>query len=241
MEGVRTDYGSVVDAYLAYKEDNELAEWRLGHEPFLAMLGSVEGKRILDFGCGPANFSSLLSERGARVIGVDANLGTIEAARHHDSKGQYHHYRGLLADLLVGETIDIVIATFSFCVVPDRELRYILRDMRQLLGQNKLRTKRLMILEPNQQKAHGIDYGQLHYHLKEGVKSGDYVHVTLGRGENAVELYDDIYRTHADYQQLLEEAGFAIDLMVEPVPELSWGPEWDLERTHPPFLIISAT
>ena len=232
---MKTNYGSIVDAYQSYKNNPELAEWKLGHVPLLAILGSVAGETILDFGCGPANFSVVLSELGATVIGFDADPAVIEQARQHDPRGDYRVNRGLLAEELAGVEIDTIIATFSFCLIPDRELRYILRDMRTLLKPGG----RLLILEPNQLGS-GIQYANLHYHYKEGVKSGDYVHVTLGSGESSIELYDDIFRTHKDYQELLENAGFSIVRMVEPRPGPSRKGKRKLEDEYPPFLLIDA-
>lgn len=233
---MKTNYGLIVDAYEVYKNDLGNAEYQLGHRPILVEIGSAAGLRILDFGCGPANFSRELSERGGQVTGVDIDPTVIERARQVDPKGDYRVYRGLLAHDLAWVEFDAVIATFSFCVVPDRELRYILEDMRALLRPGG----RLLIVEPNQERAHGVRYAQLHYHHRDGVRSGDLVEVTLGSGDRAVRLTDDIYRTHADYRQLLEEAGFTIERWEEPVPGSDWGDEWSLERQIPPFLLIVA-
>lgn len=233
---MRTDYGSIVNAYTAYKNNPELAEWRLGHEPLLQELGRLEGVTIVDIGCGPANFSFMLSEQGARIIGFDADPTVIEQARLRDPKGDYRINRGLIAQELAGQEIGVVVATFSFCLIPDRELRYILRDLRQLLKSGG----QLLVLEPNLEKAIGVQYANLHYHRKEGVRSGDLVHVTIGSGDNAMLLTDDIYRTHGDYRQLLEEAGFTIEKMEEPRPDVDWGDEWEMERQYPPFLLITA-
>jgi SAM-dependent methyltransferase len=231
----KTNYGNLVNAFASYKSNPELAEWRLGHAPLLLELGAVTDLTILDFGCGPANFSSVLTERGAKIVGFDIDKRVIEQARLADPSGDYRVYRGLLADELKGKAVDLIIATFSFCLVPDRELRYILRDMRTLLKSGG----KLVVLEPNQERAHGIQYANLHYHRKEGVQSGDYVEVTLGAGENAILLTDDIYRTHADYRQLFEEAGFVIEKMMEPRPDATWGEQWEMELKYPPFLLIT--
>lgn len=233
---MKTNYGSIVEAYWSYSINTELSEWKLGRLQFLTALGSVAGQTILDFGCGPANFSSELGKQGATVIGLDADPVVIERARKNDPNGDYRVNRGLLAQELAGVVINTIVATFSFCVVPDRELRYYLRDMRQFLKPGG----RLLILEPNLEKGLGIKYADLHYHDKENVRSGDLVSVTLGEGESACELYDDIYRTHADYRQLLEEAGFTVEQMEEPRPGNDWGDEWEMERQYPPFLLITA-
>lgn len=233
---MKTDYGSMVNTYVNYKSNTNLAEWRLGHHPVIEELGHFTGQIVLDFGCGPANFSSVLSQQGFRIIGVDRDEKVIEEAQISDALGDYRVYRGLLANELAGQKIGAIIATFSFCLIPDTELRYILGDMRKLLEPRG----RLIVLEPNQEKAHGIQYANLHYHRKGGVRSGDLVEVTLGTGENTISLTDDIYRTHADYRHLLEEAGFTIEKMAEPRPGDDWGDEWKMEQQFPPFLLITA-
>lgn len=216
----------------------EGSQLRLGRMPAHAALGCLQGKTVLDFGCGPATNSQRLVAAGARVIGLDVDPLVIEKARQVDPQGDYRVWRGLLAKELRGSVnINCILMSFSFCVIPDREIRYILPDMREILP----RDGKLVIIEPNQEKAHGVQYPSLHYHRKEGVKTGDFVHVTLGSGKDAILLTDDIYRRHDDYCKLLEEAGFHIELMQEPVPDRNWGEGWELLQKYPPFVLIVAS
>src|SRR5215472_6887691 len=46
-------------------------------------IGSVDGKRILDVGCGTGRFTPRLHEAGADVVGIDASETMLEAARNH--------------------------------------------------------------------------------------------------------------------------------------------------------------
>ncbi len=236
---MKTNYGEVVYRYLHYTSDDNTTdiELRLGRTPALAALGCLEGKTVLDFGCGPAVNSRGLRTAGARIIGFDADPLVIEKAREKDPEGDYRVYRGLLAQELGGIHIDHILMSFSFCVIPDREVRYILRDIRKILGENG----KFVIIEPNQEKAHGIQYRSLHYHHKSGVKTGDFVNVTLGSGKNAILLTDDIYRRHDDYRQLIQEAGFKVELVQEPVPAGDWDEGWKLLREYPPFVLFVAT
>ena len=48
----------------------------------LSLLPDVEGKRVLDAGCGPGVYSELLIEQGAEVIAVDVSPAMVEQARH---------------------------------------------------------------------------------------------------------------------------------------------------------------
>lgn len=86
--------------------------WQLP-ESDLDVLGDVAGKDVLELGCGAAQWSILLAQRGARVVGLD------------NSEQQLEHARRALADAgvelplvhasaesvpLAGESFDVVFA-----------------------------------------------------------------------------------------------------------------------------------
>jgi SAM-dependent methyltransferase len=54
--------------------------WQLPEDE-LRILGDVDGKDILELGCGAAHWSILLAQRGARPVGLDNSLRQIEYAR----------------------------------------------------------------------------------------------------------------------------------------------------------------
>ena len=57
---------------------------RMYHKKFLALYGDrVQGKKILDVGCGSGEFLAELAKRGALVWGIDFDRSAIEAARLH--------------------------------------------------------------------------------------------------------------------------------------------------------------
>jgi len=47
------------------------------------MAGDLSGARLLDIGCGDGAYAVLAAKRGARVVGVDASDGMLEAAREN--------------------------------------------------------------------------------------------------------------------------------------------------------------
>lgn len=51
-------------------------------------LGGLEGKEILDVGCGGGIFTEALAQRGARLTGIDASADAIAAAKAHAAEGK---------------------------------------------------------------------------------------------------------------------------------------------------------
>lgn len=231
------NYGTFVESYEAYTEKPGGMEYEIGRKPALKALGNISGGRILNFGCGPGINSNELSAMGAAVIGIDISEEELKVARKRDPNSIYLHYDGIhLAEAVGHQQVSGILASFSVCTITDEALKPLLRDMRQLLAKGG----KLVIVEPNLEKALGTQYHDLHYHAQAGVKSGDHVHVTLGVGKGAVELYHDIYRTHADYQRLLEEAGFTVTKIQQPRPQ-GWNlVKWWRAVLVPPFVVIVA-
>jgi SAM-dependent methyltransferase len=62
---------------------SEDIEWGMfsGPESEIGALGDVDGKDVVELGCGTAYFSAWLAKRGARVTGVDVTPAQLETAR----------------------------------------------------------------------------------------------------------------------------------------------------------------
>lgn len=86
--------------------DRESAEYQRQHSEFLTenalawgiwrvpesrldLLGDVDGKLVLEYGCGGAQFSTALAQQGANVVGLDISANQLRhAQRHAAEQGQ---------------------------------------------------------------------------------------------------------------------------------------------------------
>jgi 2-polyprenyl-3-methyl-5-hydroxy-6-metoxy-1,4-benzoquinol methylase len=109
----------------------------IADERTLRLLGPVEGKRVLELGCGGGQASIALAKQGAKVITVDPSAERLDEVRaacdREEVKVELH--QGDLAELpfVRAETIDVVLSTYALATVPDldRVFRQVHRVLRQ--------------------------------------------------------------------------------------------------------------
>ncbi len=104
-------------------------------ESDLRLLGTVEGKRILDLGCGTGHNAVVLARQGAKVIGVDPSTKLLAAARDRAEEAAVRvelHQAGL-ADLafLRSDSVDAVISVLALAAVDD--LARVFRQVHRVL------------------------------------------------------------------------------------------------------------
>lgn len=95
----------------------------VAREDTLKLLGNVDGKRILDLGCGAGHNAIALARQGAKVIGVDESSDQVADARvageRERVKIELHH--APLAELafIRADTIDAVLSVWGLVPVDD--------------------------------------------------------------------------------------------------------------------------
>lgn len=92
--------------------------WRDWQTAFAA-LPPLDGRTVLDLGCGIGDLSAELVARGARVVGVDGNEELLCAARSRDLANAEFRCADLRSPLDLGAPADGVWSSFAAAYFPD--------------------------------------------------------------------------------------------------------------------------
>ena len=218
------------------------------HGPaLLAACDPVQGRRVLDLGCGQGYFSRQLARRGARVDGVDLAEGQLDNARRHEAARPLGIAYHLLDAARVAEhwppaSFELVTACMSMQDMPDPAGA--LRGARRVLG----RDGRLIFSIPNplidtpfrawERDERG---GKVALKIDRYFESGPRIlHWNMARLRAHWET-PYWYRNLTEWSALIADAGFAIRRLHEPRPtaeQVAANPDLDDCYRLPYFLIF---
>ena len=106
--------------------------------PFvLKTAGSLEGRRVLDLGCGEGYVCRQIAPRGVdRLVGVDNSSGMIELARSAEQASPLgiEYVLGSATDLQLDESFDLILAVFLFNYLTCEEMDAVLKGVRRQLA-----------------------------------------------------------------------------------------------------------
>jgi ubiquinone/menaquinone biosynthesis C-methylase UbiE len=74
-------YDALAEAYAARVDTNPYNAY-YDRPATLSLLPDVQGKRVLDAGCGPGVYAEWLADREAQVVAIDVNEKMLRLARH---------------------------------------------------------------------------------------------------------------------------------------------------------------
>lgn len=107
----------------------------LDDEALERLIGPIDGKRVLDLGCGAGAATIALARRGARVTAVESSTARLAQARAAaevaEVRVEFHHSD--LADLAFvrADSVDVVLAVYSLAGVQD--LARVFRQVHRVL------------------------------------------------------------------------------------------------------------
>lgn len=204
----------------SYQRDSEISLDDVHYAPFamgereLNLLGSVDGKLVLELACGAAQNSIALSKWGARCVGMDISPRQLRQA------ARFRAQESVEIALVLGDmerpamfapgTFDIVLSSFGWEFIPD--LSACLRSCNALLKPGGT----LLVCTAHPLNAFEWDEGE------RAVLVTDYfsppVEVWEGPVPEGHEPGMTFFRTFGEMFQMLTNAGFEIDRVLEPFP-----------------------
>ncbi|MBI4152228.1 class I SAM-dependent methyltransferase [Candidatus Woesearchaeota archaeon] len=177
------------------------------------MFGNLEGKLILDFGCGTGRSSRLLHQWGAyRVLGIERNRQMLAIAESLPSPGIEYYHAG---DARLWEYSEHCAAAFTSFVLMEVPTREELAEIHNTIARILLPGSVYVAITNN---ADALPYESEHISIRPVTgftgKSGDQFLDRI-KGEHQFEFIDH-YWTRQDYNDILRNSGFSIEEMVAP-------------------------
>ena len=125
------------------KYERELkARQEISFRQIRKMIGDIAGKKVIDIGTGPGNLAKELSDKGARVIGVDSSEQWIISCKekYTESKHlQFIHTGGGNLSSIKSKSIDVVIMNVVLPNVDSlQEVEKIFKEVGRVLKKNGL-------------------------------------------------------------------------------------------------------
>ena len=229
----RQVYEGIADQYAAIAEDRPINA-HCDRPTMLSLMPAVQGKIVVDAGCGPGIYTKWLAKQGAKVLALDYSPRLVELARERvgDSKVSFR-----VADLAdgLGFMEDGECDLFLSVLVLDYVLDWpaLFKEVYRVLSQ----------------KGHFLSSFRHPCFRGEGVGTPSYpeiqqVYTSWEDGFGRKVRMPSFRRSLTSAFEAITGAGFLIDRVVEAFPDTalqSKDPElYDLVLGKPPFLCIRA-
>jgi 2-polyprenyl-3-methyl-5-hydroxy-6-metoxy-1,4-benzoquinol methylase len=228
------NYNAIAENYNESEQD-AITLWQLGYTVVKDLLGNVEGKQVLDYGCGTGTFSRYLRAMGASVTGVDISENMIKVAKKN-SPGDivYHTLSEAGLDFLDDDSFDFVVSNFVLCTLPTRkEISFILDQLNRILKKGGL----FVFMNSNWERSNGKEFISFKLDHCSHLVSGSPVTAIIKTDPPI--LLHDFFWSQEDYFSLLSKSGFKITDLKEVMAKSDDVP-WLDEKEFPPYYAVSA-
>ncbi len=225
--GVATPYDEMAPVFEAHANDSAYNA-HYDRPAVLALLGEVEGWRVLDAGCGPGLYAEELLARGADVVAVDASEPMVELAQRRLGSRAVVRRADLNEPLpFADEEFDVVLCPLVIHHVDDRAAT--LREFFRVL-----RPGGRVVLSTQHPTTDWLRKGGSYFDVREEVDVWDRDDTTY-----SVRFWREPLTSLC---AAVAEAGFLIERLVEPLPTDSmrerWPETWQKLHREPGFLLL---
>lgn len=94
----------------------------------------LDGKSVIDLGCGPGLYTRRLARRGASVVGIDFSPNSLEYARGRDTENIEYIEADYLRDPLPGHFDVAVLIYYDYCAMAPQQRTLLLSRIHGLLN-----------------------------------------------------------------------------------------------------------
>lgn len=192
----------------------------------LRLMGKVQGKQIIDVGCGSGVFAAELAERGANVIGVDPSREMIRIAnREYGNKSDVKFYSQsieIFAASFTDMKFDIAVSNMALVTIQDLDCAlYAINSLLQPHGKLVFNiTHPCYWNQYRQYESNGV-----FEYMKEHAQRGKFIISKDNSGLPSPTTH--FHRPLQKYFQSLWDASFIVEKVVEPFPSK------DVEKLYP--------
>ena len=207
------------------------------------LLPDLNGKSVLDLGCGYGhNCNDFVNRGAARVVGIDISEKMLAVAKEESANDKIEYCNMSMTDISkLGETFDFIYSSLAFHYVED--FATFAKDMYSILNAGG----QLLFSQEHPIITSTVD-GAGHFNKNENGEKVSYTFSNYNQpGERRVHWYVDgvikYHRTFSNIINALANAGFVIEEVCEPVPGewvIEKVPAWIKEYIKPNFLIVKA-
>lgn len=124
------------NSYTKMREGSINANNLIANPMLIELLPNLQGKRVLDIGCGFGDFCRLAVENGAiKALGIDISKKMIEKAKEINAKPNIRYFVKPMEKLNeINEKFDVVISSLAFHYVEDFDK--LISDIKNLITPN---------------------------------------------------------------------------------------------------------
>jgi SAM-dependent methyltransferase len=209
--------------YLAYRDLPEI------------IAKHVSGNVALDFGCGTGRSTRFLQKLGLATIGIDISEAMIEKAGQLDPGGDYREIEDGNFESLETGRFDLVLSVFTFDNIPSMDRR---TNLFQRLGNLLAPQGRVVCVDstPELYVNEWASFSTDSFPENRTAKSGDTVRTIMKDVEDRRPV-EDVFWTHADYQNTFAHAGLELIATYHPLAKLDEPFAWVSETEIAPWVI----
>jgi len=179
--------------YLAYRDLPEIISQH------------VNGKSVLDFGCGTGRSTRFLQKLGFHVIGIDISEEMISIAKKLDQKNDYFLINDGDFHQFTPDSFDLILSAFTFDNVPTMEKKIMLfSGLSSLLKQDGIIIN--LVSSPEIYTHEWASFTTKDFPDNKKAKTGDIVPIITKDIKDKRPCYD-IFWSNEDYQKVFTKSG----------------------------------